>query len=379
MKKVLVLALALLTVFAMVGCDSSTDDPGTEPGDDYFVPPADWVGFSDAEYANAIFYIGYTQTGVTSVTKKGSAYEVKIKTLTSNANKQSVVSINFENTVYKNGYYVSLTLPNEGGNARPLNVYAYPIPQGVTDGSGGSVVWSAGMDANTNGEQPKATFDGDYVVGDLKMDWRNADVTAPLTGMSLWFQWDEDVTLANNDKDYIFTINTIKVLPAEGGVEPQPEGIMQVKAYMQETVSWGGTWGNMLDQSPVTNFTINYDSGPLAAPAVYDQFVIDLVFPASAVGKKYQFTVSDVKALDPSGVNTITEAEILAGFRAGNGDNGWTSEPNVVTSAGDAYSVTMTIIADGAGGLTRLIFPRASLAPVGAYGFKAVLSEGYAD
>jgi hypothetical protein len=163
------------------------------------------------------FYIGYggeTPT-TTSITKKGTGFEVKTKTLTNNDNKQSVVWFNFETTVFVNGYYVSLTLPTTGGNARPTNIYAYPIPQGSTTGSAG-VVWGAGQDAKVNGEQPPATFDGDYVVGDLKMDWRNGDATAPLTGLSLWFQWDEDVTLANNDQDYVFTINTIKVLPGEG-------------------------------------------------------------------------------------------------------------------------------------------------------------------
>jgi hypothetical protein len=224
MKKGLVLALALLTVFAFVSCDSSTDDPGKEPGDEYFVPPADWVGFSDAEYAAGIFYIGYggEQPETTSITKKGSGFEVKIKTLTTSTARQSVLSLNFETAIFQKGHYVSLTLPTAGGNARPTDIIVYPMLEGTTNASGGSgVAWSASSSANVVGEQAAATFDGKYVVGDLKMDWRNAEAATNLTGISLWFQWDEDVTLENNDKDYVFTINTIKVNKS-GEKEPPP-------------------------------------------------------------------------------------------------------------------------------------------------------------
>jgi hypothetical protein len=222
MKKGLVLALALLTVFAFVGCDSSTDDPGEET--EYFTPPADWVGFSDAEMLAGKFYIGYggENPETTSITKKGTGFEVKIKTLTSSTARQSVLSLNFETTIFQKGHYVSLTLPTDGGNARPTNIIVYPMLEGTTNASGGSgVAWSSSSDANTVGEQAPATFDGKYVVGDLKMDWRNAAADTNLTGLSLWFQWDEDETLANNDKDYVFTINTIKVNKS-GQIEPPP-------------------------------------------------------------------------------------------------------------------------------------------------------------
>jgi hypothetical protein len=222
MKKGFVLALALLTVFAMLGCDTEEKVEPPGPTDEYFVPPASWVGFSDEEMLAGKFYIGYGGENpvTTSIEKKGSGFEVKIKTLTNTTARQSVLSLNFETTIFQKGHYVSLTLPTAGGNARPTNIIVYPMIEGTTNASGGSgVAWNASSDAITVGEQAPATLDGKYLVGDLKMDWRNEAADVNLTGLSLWFQWDEDATLGNDNKDYVFTINTIKVNKS-GEVEP---------------------------------------------------------------------------------------------------------------------------------------------------------------
>lgn len=366
MKKVLVTALAFLTVFAMVGCS----EPEESTGGGGFKVPSDWVGFSDAEMLAGKFYIGYggENPTTTSITKKGSGFEVKIKTLTNNEGKQSVVWFNFDTTVFVKGYYVSLTLPTAGGNARPLNVFAYPIPQGSTSGSSG-VVWNAGQDAATNTGDLPATFDGNYVVGDLSMHWGNEAATAGLTGMSLWFQWDADVTLANNDQDYVFTVNTIKVMPGEGpppvvGVEP-----VRLEAYLQEYGgNWGGTWNNKADVSPIPS-PYTYASGAIATPTNWNWYRLDFHFGADAVGEDFSFTITDVKANNGSGVNVLTEAEILAGHREGTADSGYVAQNNIVTKVGNNYKVTTKVVVNGTGGMVPFVIIRENTDLIASYGF----------
>jgi hypothetical protein len=243
MKKVLVLALALLTVFAMVGCDSGTDDPGEESKG--FVPPANWVGFSDAEYAAGQFWIGASPDGVTSITKKGSAYEVKIKskTVASGTSSYTAVWFSFANTVFHSGMYVSLTLPT-ANEVRPINVCALPLT--VKDGDGTqNVSWPNSQDAaNATGDIPdKGTFDGEYVVGDLNMLMERENLTSTdFFGVSLQFYWPEDPLAQFSEKDYIFTINTIKVLPGEAtSPPPPPEWEFEAPAGWRDLGAFTGT------------------------------------------------------------------------------------------------------------------------------------------
>jgi len=170
---------------------------------------------------------------------------------------------------------------------------------------------------------------------------------------------------------------------------PSAYKVTGLRSYLQETTNWGGTWANQYNDDPFNgNFTgtaaVSYNSGTLAAPGVYNQFVLDLYFTAGSVGKNYEFTISNVKALNAGGSNTMTEADILSGFRAGNDLNGWAQQANVVTKVSDGvYKAKMAIIAnvtDGAdNGLARLIFNRSSTDSVASYTFDASLPSVFAE
>ncbi|MCL2126765.1 MAG: hypothetical protein FWH38_00805 [Treponema sp.] len=173
---------------------------------------------------------------------------------------------------------------------------------------------------------------------------------------------------------------SFKIELAEELVQDSSSIVPAVKAYLQETAGWTGPWDYQYIDDPNTSLSIDYDSGVFATGVnVYDQFVLDLFYPASAVGKDYEFTLSEVQVFNEGGTNTLTETEILAGLRGGNEDNGWSSQPNVVTKSGDVYLVKMTVIADASGGITRFIINRADPSEVHGYSFKAELAEGFAE
>jgi len=234
MKKGLFAVMALLTVFAMIGCSSTDPDPG--PGPDTgegFVVPTDWVRFTEAEMLGAQFYIGqaegagYKPAG-TSITKNADgSYKVTLKTTTETASRTSVVWVEFaDNKVFRNGWYASLTLPTTGGNVRPVEVHVIPVQKGKK-GSDGDVAWAQSQNQDVTGDLPATIVDGSgafagYVVGELSMHWGTEELQdTDFTGLAIWLVWAP--VGVTNGVDYTFTIKDLAVLPHSGGGDPELE------------------------------------------------------------------------------------------------------------------------------------------------------------
>jgi len=224
MKKGLFAVMALLIVFAMIGCDNGSN-PGPGPGGDGFVVPTDWVRFTETEMLAAQFYIaqaagaGYNPAG-TSITKNADgSYKVTLKTVTSTNSKASVVWVEFADKVFRNGWYASLALPTTGGNIRPTRVDIVPVQKGKK-GSDGDVAWQQAQDSNVTGDLD-ATKDGDYVVGNLSMHWGTEELQLDdFIGLAIWLTW---APIINDGEDYTFTIKDFAVLPHDTSiVDPDP-------------------------------------------------------------------------------------------------------------------------------------------------------------
>jgi len=216
MKKGLFTVMALLAVFAIMGCDTDSNSgngPNTNGNDAAgFVPPEDWIGFTEEEMLAAKFNApGVDPAGIGIDKDDDGFYTVTLKSVTSTGSKASLVWVNFKETggepraVFKYGWYASLSLPTTG--VRPVNVHVLALPKGQEASGNGS--WPASQNAVLTGDLP-ATMDDLYVVGDLSMHWGTDEIDQIFTGLVIWFEWapgDEEGV------EYTFTIKDLKVFP----------------------------------------------------------------------------------------------------------------------------------------------------------------------
>jgi len=337
--------------------ESWTPDPVTAP--------TDWIDFS-VKTAETTFYPTDTNNKIEA--KTNNTYTVTVATRTDGGQSTVTIPLNKANDKYSSGgYYVSVTLPAVSATQ------PYKVKNFVTTGNG--TLWASEIQTSNN---PKADATK-YVVGKIDNQWGPASAPDEIQKIELALYWIPDTAAGS----YTFTINAVKLPDPENIEPPGPSlytGVVpRVHAYLQETTNWGGTWSNQFDQT--NTYSINYTT-TLDTATPYDQFLLDLYFPGDAVGKDYQFTLSELKILDSSGNITITEAEILNGSRGGNLGNSYVSQSGVVTKSANGYLVKMTIIKDvdwqgndSGLGITTLVIPWASTAPVKTYSFKAQLPE----
>jgi len=326
------------------------------PYDPIPAPTAGWKDFPSASITGATYSTSAESGKPVTITTVTNGYSITIP-----AYPAGHTEITFPATTgseFTGGYYISLALPENATDAlRPVRVYAYP-----------NAYWNGAVDL-----EPDVGY---FVGGNVDMLWDGEPATpTTLDTINIQFHWHTDEP---DNGSYTFILKKLMITSDEIVVPEYPGVVTGVKAYLQETATWGGAWGNAYEDIPNTKLSIDFTS-ELATATAYDQFVLDLTFPVEDVGKSYQFTLSDLNILDSSNANTITEAEILAGFRGGNDGNGWAQQQNVVTKlAANTYRVKMTVIAGGGAGLTRLVINRASSAAIAKYGFKALLPKGYA-
>ena len=385
-----VFVVAILAIgLVFTGCPT---DP--KPNDNKgFKPPASWVSFTKADMENVGFYISDMDNtdaelkGAVSVQNSKGGYDITVKTTpdTTGWNRANVV-FSSSDILFSEGYYLSLTLPK--------NAAVKPVSIGVLASALGPNAFQSNnnaLDVVENGDTSTRmddTFTDDiigpfydnngFLEGAITFHWGHDGHAFIYKSIIIEIFFEDDAPLG---EDYSFTVNALKVPPAEY-TEPVTPGIVSgVKVYLQNSTTYAGPWNNMYEDIPNTDLQITYNSGALPEPALYDQFVVDLFFPKEAVGERYEFTIAEAKVFDDAGlaVNTLTEADILGGWRAGNAGNGWARQHGIVTKDGSVYKVNMTIIADGAGGLTRLIIDRTDPAAVTGYSFKATLSEDLAE
>ncbi|MDR2574904.1 MAG: hypothetical protein LBC52_00510 [Treponema sp.] len=328
---------------------SAWQDPSVE------TVPNTWIDFSSPT-------ISASSPGGATITASGTGYTIKTKTTTGD---HTEITFNKADFKFKDGYYLSLTLPNStlASTNKVRRIYTY-AKNGTTSN------WGSAVDIQQAFKWLQGKVDCKYP----KETWESLSEHDTIV---LSIYWHPGVVA---DQDYEFTINSFKVAEESAGPPPLYIGVVpRVHAYLQETTNWGGTWDNQFDET--NTYSIDFTT-TLATATAYDQFLLDLYFPGDAVGKDYQFTLSELKILDSSNNNTITEAEILNGSRGGNPGNGYTSQSGVVTKSANGYLVKMTIIKDidwqnidSGYGITTLVIPWASTAPVKTYSFKAELPE----
>jgi hypothetical protein len=245
MKKGLVLALALLTVFAFVSCDDS--DSGGKTEDKDFTPPADWKGLNEVTW-EAKEYHNSGIADMVSTPAGAGAYNVTIKTRST----YSAVWFNYQAITLREGWYISLTLPD---SPKPSNVIAYTINKYNGDGTA-DLAWPLSQDADTTGikdiegvkDAPGRDADGN-VVNDLQLLLQRPDADVDYYGISLQFYWPETVTFG---EDYTFKINMIKVKQHGPYVPPEPPIVNPYPEWESEItkkVDLGEfTWNNNDDQ-----------------------------------------------------------------------------------------------------------------------------------
>ncbi|MDR0301908.1 MAG: InlB B-repeat-containing protein [Treponema sp.] len=156
--------------------ESYTPDPIPEPDD--------WVTFPGTETLNASFFPWDADNTI-------SGNIVTVIT-TSGGGGRSLVRLYGDEFKYKNGYYLSVDLPDD--SVKPQKIYALAINSPADDGD-----WSASDLA----EAP----DGSYLAGRVDLTWNNDDSTSVYTGIMLdiyWYAGQEDAL-------YTFTVNKILV------------------------------------------------------------------------------------------------------------------------------------------------------------------------
>ena len=193
----------------------------------------------------------------------------------------------------------------------------------------------------------------------------------------------------------------VKITVTDEPILPPSFEVTRVHIYLQNSTSYAGPWNTQYDQDVFNGTftdpaTVTWASTALTGDDIgtYDQFIFDVHYPASAIGKDYEFTISDIYINIADGEDgeatkdTLTEAAILAGVRGGNAGNSYASQSSVVTKVSEGvYKVRMTVIQDyhwedGAldAGITRLIITRAdNTADVVSYGVKATLPVAFAE
>lgn len=210
------------TVTLTARWDIITDEP--------FVPPANWVGFNEAEILNAGFYVGNggSPDDCEIIKNSDGTYTVTVKTR-SDGLRQTVVWFTFDETegedgperrvVFRNGWYASFELP-EGGTVHPAQVDI--VATDVENGSNPGPDWSNSQNSNVTGHNPALFDEFGNVIGELTMSWRAPEdqpATRNLITFAIWFTWDPVTTEGQN---YSFIIKEIKVLPSELRDEPIP-------------------------------------------------------------------------------------------------------------------------------------------------------------
>ena len=339
--------------------DISTPDPvlaGWTP--DSITPPTDWVDYP-VDLAGATFYP--TSGNPKIEAKDGGGYTVTLKVRAASDGAYSFINIPAGNFAFKGGYYLSLNLPPQtpGSTMKPKAVHVLPY-------NAGEGKWP---------QSAKQELAFKWVEGRTDFEYSN-DGFGRHDAIEIQIYWYSD---AVGEQDYIFTIDNILVKEetADSGKPPLFEGAPTgVKAYMQSSAAeqWGGAWGYQYVDATAATLSIDYDSGVFTSDIDgWRQFVLDLIFPASAVGKDYEFTLSEVKVFNQAGTDTLTETDILAGWRGGNDANSWAGQQGVVTKSEGVYKVRMTVIADDTGGITRFIIDRTASTDVYRYSFKAEL------
>jgi len=353
-----------LKVFEFGGVPPNPDDmTGFTP--DPITTPTDWVAFPIKTSA-----VTFDPAGGTIVKETNGTYTVTAKTSVSTGHTEIVLPA--DDFAFKGGYYLSLNLPTltkESAN-KPGRVYAYPK-------NGAAANWPAAVDIN----QLEANK---WLQGRVDCQYVHETFGKHDT-IVLQIYWHTGVTAGEN---YVFTIDKFfgKEEVVDPGV-PDTAKVTGVKSYLQKDGNWGvGTWSKTYDADPFNgSFTntaaIAFTSGALESEAfAYDTFAIDVNFSAAAVGKDYEFTLSNV-TFSGAGGNLLTESDILAGFRGGNAGNNWGQQSGVVTKESEGvYKVKMTVIAEGSGGIAKLLFMKTGNATeVTSYSFSASMPAAFVD
>jgi hypothetical protein len=225
MKKGLVLALALLTVFAFVGCGGDSDEPGVEPAKP-FEPPADWKGLNQVAWEGKEYVDGAPAKDIDYTAAGVGSYNVTIKT---RAN-YSAIWFNFQDITYREGWYVSLSIPD---TSKLESVWG--ISMTVPNGNGTSdISWDDSQNTRegNTGDPLTPGIDADgNVVNDVKLLLEREARGVDFYGIALQFYWIPTITAG---EDFTFTINMIKVKQFGTQEPPEPPYVNPYEGWENE-------------------------------------------------------------------------------------------------------------------------------------------------
>jgi hypothetical protein len=292
------------------------------------------------------FYDDNANTGTVTANADGT-YSITVKT-----RPGAQTAIYFNGVWFMEQYSMVIDLPADSA-VKPNRVYSFAARG--TNETGAD--WSRAWDSNT--EKPGVTsHSGGYTLsnGDTPLPTLRIDGSTQYKTVVLYLFWDNTVT---GTEDYTFTLKSLKVKPYVYKAPPEAPFIVELQTYLSDDASpWGDT-GTDSFKYPATEIDSNVPLGTDIAidktlstgVGKWEYFNIQLSLPGAAVGKNYEFTVSNVGAYAGSAINLISGTPGFA--------KSWDlNETVTVTPQGSGvYKVKVSNIdADGTGAIINLNF-----------------------
>jgi hypothetical protein len=344
MKKWLfVLAVVMIIASVMTGCPSEV-----ETKTEYLHPELE--NYPYAAIMGVAYNNGSTENAKV-VPHADGTYDITVKTRLPASGAYTYVY--FNGGSFMEQYSLVIDLPANSA-VKPNRVYAFAA-KGTND-SGAN--WSRAWDSVVT--KPGVTaHTGEYTIdnGDTPLPTLRIDSSTQYKTIVLSLYWPNTITEIG---DYTFKLKSLKAKPYVYKDPPPAPFLVELQTYLSDDAApWGDTTEDGFKYPPTdedpNNVPLNQDipiNLTLATKSgKWEFFNIQLNFPGDAVGRTYEFTISNVGAYVDSTnlINNISTVSSAWGLSGG---------PTITSQENGVYKVKVSNIDSdgGTGGLIRIYF-----------------------
>jgi hypothetical protein len=349
MKKWFVVLAVLLTAgLLFIACPTETETEYKEVPLDVVDAPASIIKSATEAYNGAALTPAI-------IPRDDGSFDITVKTRAGGAQ----TAIYFNDIWFMDKYSLVIDLPADAA-VKPKRVYAFAS----RERNEGAPDWSRAWDSDA--VKPDVTaHSGVYTIdnGDAPLPTLlRVENSTQYKAVALYLFWPPEGVTGN--EEYTFTLKSLKFKPyVYAGKPANPPFITQFKVYLSDDASpWGDTGDKTIVYPPtmespdeVLTTPIELDINTSSNKAKWELFNIEIAFPANAIGRNYEFTVSNIGAYANNDINKISTVSDLA-FAHGWVSNG-TATVTTTALGNGAYKVKVSNINDVGGlGVTRVYF-----------------------